>query len=237
MPQQHMSDEVMRDIQERLTPGKHVVSLQGEGEPTLHPRFWEWAECLISKGYVPYTITNGSRINAENADKYLPTLGVSLDTVDMAEATRIGRLKLDTVLDNLDRLLDRMGKERLIIHTVDYGQPMEALKLYLRARGLFRHVVQPLQSKTDYAAHYPVHVISSNHKQHRAYGVCRYLKKSPMRYFDIAGVELPCCFIKDTREYPGRDVLCRQMETGEIPKVCEGCREIPDGPTYRVQFA
>jgi MoaA/NifB/PqqE/SkfB family radical SAM enzyme len=231
-----MTEVTMTDILGRLTPGRHVVSLQGEGEPTMHPLFWVWAERLRKAGYIPYTITNGSRIDAEPANRLLPSLGISLDTVDEIEANRIGRLKLDCVLRNVDVLLKSLGPERLIIHTVDYGQPMNSLLEYLSSRGLTRHIIQPIQPKSDYAKNYEDHPGVKRLGKH-ATGPCRYLSRPLMRYFDVNGMELPCCFIKDTREFPGVDAMCQQMSRGDVPTVCDGCSEIPRAPMNRILFA
>lgn len=237
MPQRHMTEETWNDIFRRLTPGRHVVSLQGEGEPTMHPRFWDWAGQLSKSGYIPYTITNGSRIDADLANRHLPNLGISLDTVDEIEANRIGRLKLGGVLRNVDALLERMGPTRLIIHTVDYGQPLNSLLDYMRERRLTRHIVQPLQPKSDYARRYQDHPVERPRTEH-AMGICRYLSRTLMRYFDVNGKELPCCFIKDTRDFPGVDAMRQQMARGNIPIVCDGCREIPvRQPMNRIRFS
>lgn len=234
MPQRNMSEATMNDILGKLTPGRHVVSLQGEGEPTMHPRFWDWASRLTNAGYIPYTITNGSRIDVDLAHQHLPNLGVSLDTVDGAEANRIGRLKLDNVLLNLELLRTRLGPKRLIIHTVDYGQPLGALVDYLRERNLTRHIIQPLQPKADYALHYQDHPISRPSHRH-AGGLCRYLAKPLMRYFDVNGKELPCCFIKNTSPFQSVKLMRQQMAAGQVPTVCEGCTEIPTArPTLSV---
>lgn len=236
MPQRHMTETTMADIFKRLTLGKHLVSLQGEGEPTMHPRFWDWTKELSQAGYVPYTITNASRINVDMANRHLPSLGISLDTLDVVEATRIGRLKLGGVLRNLDSLLECMGPERLIIHTVDYGQPLDTLKAFLHKRKLRQHIIQPIQPKSDYALRYQDHP-SVKFQAKPVAGPCRYLTKPLMRYFDVNGKELPCRFIKDTRDFPGTDVMRQHMAMGRVPTVCEGCSEIPRLPTTRILFA
>ncbi|MDP2109666.1 MAG: hypothetical protein Q8J94_02425 [Thiobacillus sp.] len=138
-------------------------------------------------------------------NRLFPNLGISLDTVDEVEANRIGRLKLDCVLRNVDALLKSLGPERLIIHTVNYGQPMDALKDYLRVHRLTRHIIQPIQPKSDYARHYQDHPVKPLVKH--AAGTCRYLSRPLMRYFDVNGKELPCCFIKDARDFPGVAVM------------------------------
>ena len=105
LPQQHLDMALFARILEGIPPGKHRISLQGEGEPTMHPNFWEMVETVIALGHMPYTITNGSLMNAEKIAKYFPRIGISLDTVDPAEAQRIKRYKLDKMLGKLDELL------------------------------------------------------------------------------------------------------------------------------------
>ena len=231
MKQQHMKQEVFGHILKRLAPGRHVVSLQGEGEPTVHPRFWELVRQVVDSGHVPYTITNGSLIDPELAHRYLPSLGLSLDTLDAAEAERIGRLRLDQALARLDALAALMGGQRLVIHTVDYGQDLGPLKNFVKARGL-RHIVQPLQRKGDYASRYPDRVPETAEVT-SAGGLCRYLSAPLMRYFNIKGIEFPCCYIKDSAEYRGIDDLRKRMADGSVPLVCKGCAEIPKAPALR----
>mgnify|MGYP002336518558 CR=1 FL=1 len=91
MPQRHMPLPLFRDILSRLPPGQHTVSLQGEGEPLTHPEFWEMVKLVEQRGCIPYTITNGSKIDPERMGLYFPWIGVSLDTLDADEAQRIGR--------------------------------------------------------------------------------------------------------------------------------------------------
>lgn len=230
MAQRHMSDATMEGVLARLAPGRHVVSLQGEGEPTLHRKFWDWAERLLRAGYLPYTITNGSVIDPDLAHRLLGNLGFSLDTVDADEAECIGRLNLSRALANLDKLLARMGPERIIIHTVDYGQAMEGLLVHLRQRGLRRHIIQPLQPKADYARHYARHFPDPRQASDppvTCAGPCGFLAGQRMRFFDVDGKELPCCFIKDASTYPGREALREQMVAGRVPAVCLGCAEAP----------
>lgn len=68
-------------------------------------------------------------------------------------------------------------------------------------------------------------------------GACRYLARRLMRYFDVNGKELPCPFIKDTRDFPGADTTRQKMAMGGVPEVCEGCSEIPRLPMNRILFA
>lgn len=222
MPQRHMGWPVFQHILAGIPAGPHTVSLQGEGEPTLHPRFWDMVAAVRGRGFSPTTITNGYEIDAARIAVELPDVAVSLDTVDEAEATRIGRLKLPRVLANVERLLAAMGPGRMRIMTVDYGQDLSALRDFLRARGLKQHVVQPLQTKDDYARRYPERRPVAGRYHYR----CRFLLAPAMRYYDIAGRELPCCFIKDVSAYTSIAALAAALESGAVPPPCAGCREI-----------
>ena len=147
MPQRHMELGRFENILGRL-PGKRLtVSLQGEGEPVLHPGFWAMVRKVSGTGKWPYTITNCSAIDAAMTAKLFPRIGVSLDTLDHAEAEKIGRFGLSGVLANLERLAAAMGPKRIIIHSVDYGQPLEDVRRYVQSLGAHRHVVQPIQTQ------------------------------------------------------------------------------------------
>lgn len=226
MTQRHMSEPVFSGILENLSPGRHVVSLQGEGEPTAHPRFYDWAEVLAARGYVPYSITNGSLINPALARDHFPRLGFSLDTLDADEAERIGRRNLPRTLEKLEQLLWLMGPRRIDIYTVDYGQDLQPLKAFLRTRGLPRHIVQKLQHKPDYAYRY-ANFLPPLREAIRAGPPCRYLVQPRMRFFSVNGIEFPCSFIKNPEGYRGAHALRSDFLAGRVPSVCAGCAEIP----------
>lgn len=225
MPQRHMKQEVFDGILNGMPGGRHTVSLQGEGEPTVHPRFWALVDQVARRGHIPYTITNGSLIEPELAHRRFPNLGVSLDTLDATEAQRIGRLKLPEMLANLNTLIRVMGPGRIVLHTVDTGQDLSPVKRYARAHGL-RHLIQPLQRKDDYARLYPDRIPQAVRLQVPS-GLCRYLATDFMRFFNIEGIEFPCCFIKDASGYAGISDLRQRMRAGEVPGACRGCAEIP----------
>jgi len=225
-PQAHMPRERFLEVVSRLAPGRHTVSLQGEGEPTVHPDFWAFVSEVAGRNYIPYTITNGSHIDPQLAERYFPALGFSLDTVDAVEAHRIGRLKLSRALRNLEALVARMGPSRIIIHTVDYGQDLAPVRQFVASRRL-RHFVQPLQRKADYAKRYPGQVAVAIHPATTP-RPCRYLASNQMRFFSLDGTEFPCCYIKDATNYPGIEGLRQEMLNHRVPYSCRGCAEIPD---------
>ena len=185
MPQRHMAWDLFKTIIDGIPPGRHMVSLQGEGEPTTHPQFWAMAEAVRARGLVPFTITNAGQIDTDRIASTFPRIGVSIDTLDAVEAEHIGRHKLDRVLANVEALNARMSGKRIHIMTVNYGQPLDAVREFARARG-YSHSVQALQAKPDYAHRYPQLLDAPAPRYtHR----CRYLERPLKRYYDIEGRE------------------------------------------------
>ncbi len=222
MPQRHMAWDLFKTIIDGIPPGRHMVSLQGEGEPTTHPQFWAMAEAVRARGLVPFTITNAGQIDTDRIASTFPRIGVSIDTLDAVEAEHIGRHKLDRVLANVEALNARMSGKRIHIMTVNYGQPLDAVREFARARG-YSHSVQALQAKPDYAHRYPQLLDAPAPRYtHR----CRYLERPLKRYYDIEGREYPCCFIKDARLHEPVETMQAKMAAGELPAGCTGCREV-----------
>lgn len=236
MAQEYMSLVRFDEILDRLPPDQHVVCLQGEGEPMLHPDFWTMVERLQSRHHTPYTITNGTRIDAARIAATFPRIAISIDTLDPAEAERIGRKKLDKVLRNLDRLIGAMGASRLVVMTVDYGQPLGELKAFVQAKGIGEHIVQPLQIKDDYRRRYPEFAVPATDYTYR----CRYLEQPLQRTYGMDGSEYPCCYIKDPAGFTSIEVLRAALARKTIPPCCSGCREIVAGaaqPRWMGNFA
>jgi len=226
MPQRHMEWTLFERIVAGIPAGDHMVSLQGEGEPTAHPRFWDMVDAVWARGLTPFTITNGSLVDVERFAAKLPRVGISIDTLDAAEAERIGRYKLHRVLANVDALTTRMGPQRIRIMTVDYGQPLDAVRDFVRTHG-FLHTVQPLQPKADYARRYPEQLAALPGPAPQRYTYrCRYLERPLRRYYDIEGREYPCCYIKDARNHEPIEIMRAKMAEEHVPAACVGCREI-----------
>ena len=224
MPAQSMSLALFDAILLGLPKGRHTISLQGEGEPLAHRRFWDMLDRVRSAGHLPYLITNGSLRTTPRLAKYVPMIGISIDTLERHEADRIGRIRLDRVLANFERLLADAGPDRLVVHTVDYGQDRTALDAYLDRHRVTRRVVQPLQTKTDYRHRYPEVVISAPMPANPA--PCNYLLQPRMVYFNIDGLRMPCCFIKDASRYESETKLLAKFASGKVPVACDGCREV-----------
>ena len=221
MKQEHMPWQRFEQVLQQLGSERLTVSLQGEGEPTSHPNFWAMVDRLIALGHQPYTITNASLIDVAQAAAKFASIGVSLDTLDEAEAQRIGRYKLSNVLQRLTALTQAMGAARVLVHTVNYGQDLKAVTAFVRALGA-KHVIQPIQTKPDYAKHYDTAPLRLWRHAKR----CRYLEQPLMRYFAMDGREAPCCYIKDMSTFETTLQLRTELALGRVPATCIGCREI-----------
>lgn len=219
-----MAMPLFDSIFERLPQGKHMISLQGEGEPLAHLKFWTMTKKIVEAGFTPYTITNGSLVDAERMAALFPVVGFSLDTLDPAEAERIGRFNLKQVLQRFVALLRATGSGRIVVHSVDYGQDLVPLRSLLARLGIKQHVVQPLQAKDDFRQRYPGMCAPPADVSIRS--PCQYLIVQKMRFFNIDGVELPCVYIKDVSGYSTDKALLQEQLAGRVPKVCTGCREL-----------
>lgn len=228
LPQQHLDMALFDRILKNLPKGAHRISLQGEGEPMMHPHFWEMVDAVVALGHMPYTITNGSLMDVARIAQHFPRIGISLDTVDPVEAKRIKRYKLDKMLEKLDKLLAVYEPHRIVIHTVDYGQDMTKLKAFLESKNITKHIVQPLQTKADYVYLYRDHAAVNIEEQDVTYN-CEFLNKSIMEYYNIAGTRMPCCYIKDADKFTSSEALLYQLNNKIVPSACKGCSELKQG--------
>jgi MoaA/NifB/PqqE/SkfB family radical SAM enzyme len=194
-----------------------LVSLQGEGEPTINPDFFRMAERVKAIGSTPYTITNGTFKQWRKFVPLFPAVGVSMDTLDDQEAEKIGRFNLPRVQEFIENLARH---STVVVHTVSvWPKSARAVGLWCRERGL-HHIVQPLQNKPDYQYRYPQFVPKQTREERFA---CGYLREDRMRYYDMDGTAMPCAFIKDTSQYPGLAQMHRLHEEGSRPACCAGC--------------
>ena len=97
--------------------GVRELHLQGLGEPTMHPRFFEMVEYAVARGIQVSTNTNLTLMTAERAERCVTSglhgLHVSLDGATAATYERIRlRAHFDRVVRNLERLVrtrERLG--------------------------------------------------------------------------------------------------------------------------------
>lgn len=223
MPQEDMSWGIFQAIIDSISGTGVTVSLQGEGEPSLHPLFEEMARYVRSKGHLPYTILNGTRLNASALVALFPRLGISIDTLDALKADEIGRHNLPKILRQLNELLLVMAPQLVTVMTVDMGQPLDQLKAWVQTRGFGRHIVQPLSPKSDYARKYTVS-IEALRRHGPSY--CQYLQRPHTRFYTWAGRLLPCVFMKDTTEFTTIPKLRSTLLAGVPTRCCNGCPQL-----------
>lgn len=202
----------------------HEFSLHGEGEPLLHPKFWDMVNYIKPYHHKITFVTNGSTLNETNRlliKEHISNIFVSIDTINVVEAEQIGRHNIDKVIDNIKQLIN-IGYTQITILNVDYGQDLTDVK-NLAQRLKIRFFSQPLQTKTDYKSVYPETLIP-NRVSTNSIKICHFLKTKVMRFYNIDGIELPCRTIKDISNYVSTDNLIQNIKNNIIPKPCEGCK-------------
>lgn len=232
MPQQDMPWERFQAIVDSITLPRVTISLQGEGEPSLHPQFWEMVDYVKSCDQVPYSIFNGSRVDVQRVADNFPSIAVSVDTLDAEMAERIGRHNLAKVLQNINDMIQAMGAHRIVIMTVNMGQPLDALRVWVRDTGFQRHVIQPLQPKADYGKRYLVKLPKPVARQAMS---CQFVERDLMRFYTLDGLALPCAFIKDTTGIGSIGGLRQLHAAGVTPPGCLGCAHLrPKAPQTKL---
>jgi MoaA/NifB/PqqE/SkfB family radical SAM enzyme len=146
-------------------PSLEHVELQGEGEPLLHPRFFEMVGLARSRGIKVSIITNGSLFIDETIAKILSLdidkIAVSIESPDAERFQRIRGGKLDKVIRGLEALMKTRGEvpkptvglSITVLRSTQDELPA-ILALYDRL-GLDGGItLQPLQAMEVYARHY-----------------------------------------------------------------------------------
>ncbi|MEZ4449163.1 MAG: radical SAM/SPASM domain-containing protein [Nannocystaceae bacterium] len=148
-------------------PEARHVEIQGEGEPLLHPRFFEMVEAARARGLKVSFITNGSFLTPENVARILD-LGVekvfvSLESPDPETFRRIRGGKLEKVVRGLealmsarrDRGLDRPAVAFAVTVLRDTEAQLDAIAALYRRLGLDGGMtVQPLERMAVYQDRY-----------------------------------------------------------------------------------
>lgn len=209
-------------------------NLSGEGECLLHPDVWRFVEYIKTNSAHRVTfITNGSALNEYHRSqvvKWLDRIMISVDTTDVTAAEMVGRHSIDRVISNIRLLASQFSN--ITIMTVDYGQSLLPVKALVRELGTM-HFVQKLQQKTDYTSVYPITL----HRTAPTYSADSTLSCSELAnrriVYNIKGVKMPCCYIKDTTQYPGYDSIIRTLAHPNnhiLPGSCTGCAQLIVGP-------
>jgi radical SAM protein with 4Fe4S-binding SPASM domain len=108
MEQSDISFETFEKIINEFPELQHI-ELQGEGEPLLHPQFFDMAKLAQSRGIRISMITNGSMFTSQRIDKILEcgieALQISIESPKPKDFYEIRGGKLEKVIDGIKALL------------------------------------------------------------------------------------------------------------------------------------
>jgi MoaA/NifB/PqqE/SkfB family radical SAM enzyme len=112
------------------------VELQGEGEPLMHPRFFDMAALARSRGIAVSIISNGSHFTAETVSRILDIgleqINVSLESADFGMFRQIRGGKLEKVIRGLELLVAERAARKLDRPVIGFA--VTVLKQTLDAR-------------------------------------------------------------------------------------------------------
>lgn len=148
-------------------PSLLQMDLQGEGEPLMHPRFFDMLALARRRGIAVSFITNGSLLSGEAVAQILDAgvekISVSMESADSDSFREIRGGKLEKVLAGIERLLGERAARKLQRPVVGLsvtvlrrtrGHLAGILALYRRL-GLDGGItLQPLQRMAGYTQSY-----------------------------------------------------------------------------------
>lgn len=230
-----MSVDVFKQIIDEWSnhPTRLTFMIVGEGEAMLHPSFWDMAAyAKQTRNYLTMT-TNGSALTQQNvakAKKLFDHIAVSLDTMDAELADRVGRHQHDKVIAGIQYLVH--SRIPITILTTDFGQDIDPVRQFIKTlpSGSVKHRIQPLFGKQDYKTSYTMFtpatpIIPLSPK--RVW--CPVARERSFIAYDVNGIKMPCCHIKDKSTYIGYDHLVEMLSSSDndkIPSVCVGCHKL-----------
>jgi MoaA/NifB/PqqE/SkfB family radical SAM enzyme len=169
MPQQDLPLERFREFLEKVE-GLEALELQGEGEPLIHPQFFDMV--ALARRRFPEVeismISNGSLFTRENIDRILEhgiaRIFVSVESVRDEDFQRIRGGKLDRVRRGVRALLQARNERGMAKPIVGLSvtalkstvnELSEGIPAFYRELGMDGGInVQPLQAMPQYAAVY-----------------------------------------------------------------------------------
>jgi MoaA/NifB/PqqE/SkfB family radical SAM enzyme len=166
MDQSDLEPGAFAELLDGLPELEHL-ELQGEGEPLLHPAFFEMARLARARGIEVSTISNGSLFSPARIEKLLDadlsSVLVSIESPDPSEFAAIRGGRLDKVIEGIRALLSARAARRLRRPAVGFAVTVlrsterrfpELLELYRRLGLDGGVVVQTLNPMQAYARSY-----------------------------------------------------------------------------------
>lgn len=166
MPQSDLDLDTLRRTLDALPELEHI-ELQGEGEPLIHPSFFDLLTLIRERHIRVSFICNGSLLSQRNVDRLLDLgvekISVSMESADPEQFRQIRGGLFDKVVRGIETLLstrNQRGLDRPVVglsitvlrSTRDQLRPIVALYKRLGLDGGL--TLQPLQDKQDYTRHY-----------------------------------------------------------------------------------
>lgn len=220
MPQRNISMETFRQTLDRFPDATHV-QIQGEGEPLLHPHFFEMAELCRKRSIDVSCITNGSLITAKAAREFVRLqfrrVNISIDSADPVVFEKIRGGKLASVIKGATTLMQavraaHVDRPRVGLSVTLLRSTMSAQK---GIRELYQHLgltggikAQPLSRMASYIAAYaqPIRdeLVSSAERDQIYSGLesattCAWLEEGA--YVNCEGHVTACCQIKQYERF------------------------------------
>ena len=171
MPQEDL-DPALVDAALDSFPHVRFVELHGEGEPLLHPRFFDIAAGVRARGIKISVFTNGSLFHAAQVERLLDAgfekVVVSVDSADPERFRAIRTGKFDIVRDGMERLMTRRRERGLSAPAVGISATIQrrfiddirGLAAFYRELDLDGGIgYQPLNPAASYARHYPADLL------------------------------------------------------------------------------
>jgi molybdenum cofactor biosynthesis enzyme MoaA len=207
---------------------KHVASygaptelcLNGEGEPTLNKHLFDMAAWGKSIGARVSTVTNGSYKYPEKFIGLFDEVSLSVESLSEDKSNKLGRFGVHNTLQQA--LYFKAYGINVIINHVQGIDPHASAEVHAWCihHGLKIRPI-PLMAKPDYSKVYPVHFTPLLKRPQTAFK-CKYVAQDLWRFYNIDGIEMPCCFIKDHSKFTSIADL-RERLNHDVPPPCVGC--------------
>jgi len=171
MPQEDL-DPSLVDAALDAFPHARFVELHGEGEPLLHPRFFDIASRIRSRKIKISLFTNGSLLRAPEVERLLDAgfekIVVSMDSADPERFRAVRTGRFDIVREGIERLITRRRERGARAPAVGISATIQrrftddipGLVAFYQELGLDGGIgYQPLNPAVSYTRHYPAELL------------------------------------------------------------------------------
>lgn len=149
------------------TQGIQYIELQGEGEPFLHPSFYEMIQYAKSKNIQICSISNGSLLTLENIEKILDSgldsLNISIESPEKEEFRKIRGGNLEKIIEGIKLLVTKKKERNLETPIIGFSVTVlrstasklkDIFDLYQALEMDGGIAIQFLNESEDYSKHY-----------------------------------------------------------------------------------